>query len=367
MVRPAVLSLALRVALISFCPAVLGCGNMVTRFLATYEAEGKTASAWAKKRVLTIDNSSLSQLSNFPLLVKLNPTRINYSLCAGGGADLRFFDADGVTPLDYEIERWNPASQSVIWVRVPQIDAGSTSDSIVMVYGNATATAGANPTGVWSAEYKAVYHMADGNDATANGNHATAVSNVTFSSTAQLGGKGQFTSALNPYITVPVSGLTTAQGTIEAVVDMQTAPTGGNYRFAFSHTNTGNERIYLGSYNSGRAFFGTLGDNVTGVTSATTFTLSALTHVSITYTGLNFTLYFNGVQTDTGTATGHTGILASANIGNYGATPTTAWAWDGFIHEIRVLNTAKSAAYMQANNRAITDTYVSFGAEENNQ
>ncbi len=87
MVRPAVLSLALRVALISFCPAVLGCGNMVTRFLATYEAEGKTASAWAKKRVLTIDNSSLSQLSNFPLLVKLNPTRINYSLCAGGGAE----------------------------------------------------------------------------------------------------------------------------------------------------------------------------------------------------------------------------------------------------------------------------------------
>lgn len=367
MVRSAVLSLVLRTALICVCPAVLGCGNMVTRFLATHDAIGKTAaSQWAKKRVLTINNATIGVLTDFPLPVFLDASRINYSLCQAAGHDLRFFDADGVTPLSYEIENWNAGGVSLIWIRVPQIDAGSTSDRIVMVYGNPTSSPASNSSAVWPSEYKGVYHMVNGNDSTTNANHATVISNVTYSTSGSLGGRGFFDAALTPHVTIPTSGLTLAQGTVEAVVEMRTAPTNANYRFAFSHTNTGSERLYVGSYNTGRAFFGTLGDNATGVTSATAYTLNALTHVSITYTGLNFTMYFNGVQTDTGSATGHTGILPTANIGNYGATPNNLWAWDGYIHEVRFLSSAKSSDYMKASHRAVTDAYVSFGAEQDN-
>lgn len=340
---------------------------MVTRFLDDYDAsQRKTTGLWAKKRTITINNATIGQLTDFPLLVRLDASRIDYGLCQGNGQDLRFYDADGVTELSYEIERWFTSGTSLVWVKVPQIDAGSTSDSIVMRYGNPNAGAGSNAAAVWSSEYKGVYHMADGNDSTANANHATASSMVTYSSTAQMGGKGFFDAALNPYIQIPTTGLTTAAGTIEAIVEMRTAPTATNYRFAFSHTNTGAERIYLGAVHTSRAFFGTFGDNATGVTSATAYTLNTLTYVSITYTGLNFTMYFNGVQTDTGSAFGHTGILPSAKIGNYGQTPTATWAWDGYIHEMRMLSSAKSADYMTANNRAITDTYLTFGAETDN-
>lgn len=340
---------------------------MVTRFLDSRQVSDATVvSAWSKKRNISINNAGIAQLSDFPLLIKLDSARIDYSLCQAGGADLRFFDSDGVTLLNHEIETWSVGGTSHIWVKVPQIDAGSTTDSIIMMYGNNNATAVANTSATWSSDYVAVYHMNTGDDSSANANNAALTSNVTFSTATQLGGRSFFDAALTPYLQVPTAGMVVGQGTIEAVVEMRTAPTGGNYRFAYSHTNGGNDRIYLGSTNTSRTFFATFGDNVSGGSSATTYTLNNLEYVVLTYSGLNFSMYFNGAPTDTGTATAHAGILASAKIGNYGATPNTAWAWDGYIHELRVLNTAKSAGYVAANYRAINDTYLTFGAEISN-
>lgn len=350
---------------------VAGCGNMVTRFLTPAElataAGGETKSPWTKKRKITFNNAGINQLTNHPLVIFLLPTRISYSLCQSAGQDLRFYDADGVTELPYEIERWNSSSTSMVWVKIPQIDANSTSDFIYMRYGNPAASAGETPSAVWTSDFRNVYHMANGNDSTAYANHSTANSNVTFSSTAAFGGKGFFDGALTPYVSVPINGLTTAAATIEAVVELRTAPAGaGDYRFAFSHTSGGGDRIYLAAQNQNttRDFFGTVGDNV-GVASATTsYALNTLTYVAISYNGCNFTHYFNGSQIGTGSCTGHS-VLTTARIGNYGATPNS-WGWDGYIHEVRVSNVVKSADYITAQNRAITDTYLTFGAEENN-
>jgi len=56
---------------------------------------------WAFKRLLTIDNTSIGEQTNFPLHVKLDATRISYAEAQPTGADLRFEDAAG-TPLAYE-------------------------------------------------------------------------------------------------------------------------------------------------------------------------------------------------------------------------------------------------------------------------
>jgi hypothetical protein len=123
-------------------------------------------SNWSARRQLTFDNSARAEnLTDFPVLVKLDASRIDYSRGQADGGDLRFVDRNG-TVLAYEIETWNPAGESTVWVRVPQIDASSASDSIWMYYGNSAAADGSNAAAVWSSSYQAVYHMNGVADAT---------------------------------------------------------------------------------------------------------------------------------------------------------------------------------------------------------
>jgi len=91
---------------------------------------------WLNRTKITFNNTnSAEDLLNFPVL---------------GGADIRFVDGDG-TPLDYEIEAWDdtPGSESAkVWVKVPRIDAGSTTDFIHLYYNNTGASSAENATRV---------------------------------------------------------------------------------------------------------------------------------------------------------------------------------------------------------------------------
>lgn len=60
--------------------------------------------AWSVQQVLQVDNGNASHtLTDFPLLVTLNPGNVNYSNIAANGNDLRFYDASCVE-LSYEID-----------------------------------------------------------------------------------------------------------------------------------------------------------------------------------------------------------------------------------------------------------------------
>ncbi len=114
---------------------------------------------WLYRRTLNFDHSSGTEnLVDFPVLIKLDSSIIDYTKTHDSGDDLRFFDQDG-TLLDHEIEVWNESGTSFVWVRIPQIDANTDADSILMYYGNAgVAGDGQDPDGVW-ADYRAVYHL----------------------------------------------------------------------------------------------------------------------------------------------------------------------------------------------------------------
>ena len=116
-------------------------------------------SDWSHRQQLTFDNSAQSEtLTDFPVLIVLNAGNIDYTQTNDDGSDLRFFAADG-TELAYEIEQWNEGGDSSVWVRVPQITAGSSTDSIWMYYGNASAESGENPAGVWDSNFVGVWHL----------------------------------------------------------------------------------------------------------------------------------------------------------------------------------------------------------------
>jgi Concanavalin A-like lectin/glucanases superfamily/Domain of unknown function (DUF2341) len=112
-----------------------------------------------------------SDLSDVPVLVALDATRIDYDLAAADGSDLRAFDANGnVLPL--EIESWVPGGSSVVWVRLGSLSSGGGSFSLR--FGDPNASAGPGADTLWS-DYSALYHFADADPAAqvadALGNH----------------------------------------------------------------------------------------------------------------------------------------------------------------------------------------------------
>ena len=115
-------------------------------------------SAWQYRRLINFDNLTRAEnLTDFPVLIKLDSTTIDYSKTQDQGQDLRFYDADG-NALAHEIETWDEAGTSYVWVKVPQIDANSNTDFVHMYYENAGAPDAQNAAGVWS-DYRAVYHL----------------------------------------------------------------------------------------------------------------------------------------------------------------------------------------------------------------
>ena len=116
---------------------------------------------WQFRRQIQIDNSASSEdFSDFAILVQLDASNFDYSKAQSDGADLRFTDAADSQMLSYEIEDWDPSGTSIVWVRIPQLNAG-TNNSINLYYGNSAAAPGEASGDVWGSEYDAVWHLND--------------------------------------------------------------------------------------------------------------------------------------------------------------------------------------------------------------
>ena len=109
------------------------------------------------RRKLSFSNREGAALSEVPVLVALGADSFDYNQVQPGGADLRFFDADQ-TPLPHEIDEWNPAGRSFVWVEVPEVAGNSDQDHIWMYYGAPDLPPLDDAAEVWTA-YQAVYHL----------------------------------------------------------------------------------------------------------------------------------------------------------------------------------------------------------------
>ncbi len=117
---------------------------------------------WLERKKLTINNSDQTEdLDDFPLLVKLDGTRIDYSKTLNLGEDIRFIDNedDGATELKYEIEKWDESGTSYVWVKVPRIDGSSSTDHIWIYYDYFAASDNQDPANVWTSGYAGVWHL----------------------------------------------------------------------------------------------------------------------------------------------------------------------------------------------------------------
>ncbi|MFX0008109.1 MAG: DUF2341 domain-containing protein, partial [Candidatus Hermodarchaeota archaeon] len=110
---------------------------------------------------ITINHLKVAEdLTNFPLLISIYDSDL-HSKVQSDGDDIAF--SNGSDWLDYEMELFDQSysgteAQLVAWVTVPSVSS-STDTKIYMYYGNSTMEAQENPSGVWSSNYKAVWHL----------------------------------------------------------------------------------------------------------------------------------------------------------------------------------------------------------------
>ena len=122
-------------------------------------------SRYAKRLPLRVNPARYNlddTLSGLPVLVRLSESDGSGFRYADFGcadyADLAFSTPEGDI-LPYEVDTWNPAGTSLVWVKVP---AFSASTEIYVLYGAATAAVN-TPTDVWSA-YTGVWHFNEPGD-----------------------------------------------------------------------------------------------------------------------------------------------------------------------------------------------------------
>jgi biopolymer transport protein ExbB len=135
---------------------------------------------WPYRKQIVIDTTAkgveLHQpVGRAPLLIRLHSGNFKFSDSLETGADIRFIAADDKTPLNAQVESFDPLlGVATIWVDIPQFPTGATK-AIWMYYGNKKATA-EKASSVFDADYTGVYHFgpgdAAGKDATAYGDNA---------------------------------------------------------------------------------------------------------------------------------------------------------------------------------------------------
>ena len=96
---------------------------------------------WNYRRVIRL--TPATPADNFQVKITL-PSSFSYDHCKNDGADIRFYDNYGAE-IAYWIEKWNPAGESIIWVKVP--NAGTS--TLFLDYGNSKAYSLSNPEEVF--------------------------------------------------------------------------------------------------------------------------------------------------------------------------------------------------------------------------
>ncbi|MBI4231757.1 DUF2341 domain-containing protein, partial [Candidatus Peregrinibacteria bacterium] len=103
----------------------------------TFETQASALGGWSTRTPIRITNSGGSTLTNYQVLVTLEPNTFNYTIARIDGSDIRFTDSDGTTLLDYWMESWSYNGTSYLWVEVPSIPVGTT--TIYINFGNSAA------------------------------------------------------------------------------------------------------------------------------------------------------------------------------------------------------------------------------------
>lgn len=305
-------------------------------------------------------------LTNFPALVVFSNGMaggFSYTnFISTNGYDLRLFDADALTPLNYEIESWSTTAASYVWVQVPTL----TSNSYIWAkWGDTTQTnqlATTTNGATWDTSFKGVWHMDETNamimDSTRYGHSATGATGLAFitPTNSSIGTPAlnfnslSFTSACFAAIAPSTDFDMTNNWTVSVWANRQAynqingtycAPLG-----SFADVNLGWVFASRDSTHTVQFFNGPAWSAFVGVT----WPSNQWANVTMTKTGTLAYVYVNGVLANTSALS--TNLWPSVNslmIGTAGpGRLTTNQSWKGGLDEIRIAQVQASSNWVWA-------------------
>lgn len=320
---------------------------------------------------------------SFPLLVRLDSTKIDYTCTQDNGEDIRFLDPSR-TELSYEIEQWDETGESVVWVRVPQIDGASNTDSIWIYYGNDAASDSQDAENVWDDSFMLVWHLNeqpsgsqdDIKDSACNlpSSHYGHGTTKNMESTDRVDafiGKGLDLDGSNEWIDVdsPDPGFfhdAFSYKTFEAWVRCDTTSgirtiyeEGGSTNGLYAGVNGGNLRIVSQDSNNRVAISSSFSDT------------TSFYYVVAVFDNGTLIRYLNSVRSDQ--STGYSSISAHSGQPGFGCNADSDADdnsggpnnyFDGIIDEVRLSSIARSENWMKAQYLSMIDSFITFGPEE---
>ena len=324
-------------------------------------------------------------LTNFPVLVRLSTNIPGFSYAQfaspGDGADLRFASTNG-TELPFQIDQWNPAGESQIWVQVPSLT--STNDCITAYWGNAADSAmqPCNTNGaVWttpsgSSNFLLVYHLSQSGFPFADSTlQYPATSGVAPVSTTGMIGRGCAFNGSSEFLN---AGLMNIGKTFTLSAWVNIAPAAMSEQTIWCNKqggwNTAGFDFYVNSYqtNDGKIYFDTAdgtGGNVSARTAAHAVPFGQWHLLTGTMDGVNGAVhvYVDGVD-----QTINTGVDTAFQVTNYvrcGAlltgTPGSTGSLDfnGSMDEARIENSVRSPAWVWASWATVAGSpFATFGS-----
>src|SRR5216684_1564246 len=135
------------------------------------EAQSSWSNGYVFRRAITIDHTKVpnTDQTNFPVLISgtysyLATASNGGDVTSSSGYDIVFTsDSAGTTVLPFEQESYSPSTGAVnYWVNVASLS--HVTDTVVYIfYGNGSVTTDqSNKAAVWDANYKGVWHLANG-------------------------------------------------------------------------------------------------------------------------------------------------------------------------------------------------------------
>jgi hypothetical protein len=161
------------IALVSASFAVWGCTPQPAPSTSAAAPNRAAPDAWAYSQTITLDTTAAGanvpdDVRQYPLAVRLDNSRFDFTQARADGADIRFFDAAGKA-LPHAIELWDgKGGSAAIWVLLDLVKGNSHDQSIVMKWGNATAPDISDSKAVFRRQdgFVGVWHLdEDGNTA----------------------------------------------------------------------------------------------------------------------------------------------------------------------------------------------------------
>ena len=297
-------------------------------------------------------------LLNFPALLNLSTALPGFDynqFASPAGGDLRFTDSSGRLPIPFEIDEWNPAGTSKVWVRLPQL--ATTNDCVWDYWGNPAATNPPSSTTngtAWSTDHWLVWHLKQTGFPYADSaqEHPGLSGTAPASSTGEIG-KGCLFDGLSQYVNagpVNIGGVFTLSawvkldpGVTNCATVLANKPGGWN---------SAGFALYVNSYQtSDQQLRLETGDGTTGTTAATgtgavSFGAWHQVDAVVNQPAGSAHLFVDGVdRTQSGAVATDFPTQTGINLGRF--TNSTLW-FKGTLDEVRIANAARSSNWVWA-------------------